>query len=66
MDKVEQYRSHAARALHDAEISNRSDRKQLLRELAEAWLELADMQARTPNLERRRFDQALRPYSERN
>ena len=66
MDKVEQYRSHAARALHDAEISNRQDRKKLLKELAEAWLELADMQAKTPSLERRRADQALRPYSERN
>ena len=65
MDKIEVYRAQAARALAVAETCNRRDAI-ALRKLAQAWLDLAELESEEPDPEPQRSVQTDRPHRERN
>jgi Flp pilus assembly protein TadD len=57
MDKIERYRAHAARALLDAATCNSQDAR-VLQKLAQAWLDLAELESEELGAQPRRSDQA--------
>jgi hypothetical protein len=64
MDKADEYRTHAARAVLDAVASNDAKAKMALVDLARALLALADIQSEP--LGPCHAAQVRKPYRERN
>jgi hypothetical protein len=64
VDKADEYRTHAARAVLDAVTSSDAEQKRALVDLARALLALADIQSEA--LQAYPSVQSRKPYSERN
>jgi hypothetical protein len=63
MDKAREYRASAARALFEAQAAVTPEAKKILLALARAWLQLANWEISTGNLDSER--PAIRSYSPR-